>query len=1138
MVLPGIAGGDFGPASSYGTGTNPIALAVGDLNGDGILDVAAPNSSSSNLVTVLLGLPGGGFGTVTSFPVGTSPHSLNSIAIGDMDGDGRNDLIVGRLDDSATVLYGLAGGGFGPNTDFPTNGRSDVVAVADLNGDARLDLVSTNDSGVTVYYGLPGGSLGGRTDFVIPGDINGLALGDLNGDGRPDIVTGTYLTLPGILGSVATLLGLPGGGFGPPTTYQTGGGTSLVAIGDLDADGSPEIAGAGFDGNFVSVVWSRPGGGFLASPYYDGGASHFGIAVGDLNGDARPDIAVPNALASLPNPATVLTRIPGDGFAAVSYGAAKVARSIATGDLNGDGIPDLVLANSGAAPTTNPGTVSILLGLPGGGYGPNTDYGVGVNPLDVKLSDLDGDGRLDIVTANSSSNDVSVLLGQMGGGFGPETRYPAGFGTTAVGVGDFDADGRPDLAALNVTNLTVSILLGLAGGGFGAPTSYATPSAPGVSIAIADLNADGNLDLAVASRISTAPGTIGKASVYLGSGGGVLSPRTDYSAGFGANTVAAGDLDGDGILDLAVGCQAGNAIAVLLGLPGGGYGPSTSSAAISPRALAIGDMDGDERPDLGTAGLSIAGVIPNIGPALAVNHAPAITAASAATVPTGTPVHLMATAFDADALQKVTITSTVSPPAPWLLQSGGGAAALPVVTASRAGTPGASDGGTYVITWTATDNASPQASLSRTTTVTVIGSVDHAPVVTAPSSVNGAEGSPLSFAVTASDPDGEAITNLSASGTAITSGATFTTGPSNMSGTLSWTPSYIQAGTYSVTFTASNALSGSATTTLTIANTNLAPVVSIGTPPAGAVFRVGTPVAFSGSFTDDAGDTHTASWKFDAITVAGAVNEGTRSASATYTFAAAGVYKVSLVVTDNLGASGTATKVGGVDATVVIYNPNGMVISGVGWINSPAGAYVPSPGSTGKGAFAFAAGYKIGASVPTGATSFEFKAGNMTFLSASCDWLVISGSRGQYKGSGKVNLAGSYGFLLTVIDGQISGGGGIDKIRMKIWNKATGAVLYDTQPLAQDNAAPTIALAGGAIAILPPGSAAAAITPTLADVEAAPAQTVLLSNWPNPFNPETSIAYEVAEPSMVRVQVFDARGRLVATLVNSVPGVW
>ena len=150
---------------------------------------------------------------------------------------------------------------------------------------------------------------------------------------------------------------------------------------------------------------------------------------------------------------------------------------------------------------------------------------------------------------------------------------------------------------------------------------------------------------------------------------------------------------------------------------------------------------------------------------------------------------------------------------------------------------------------------------------------------------------------------------------------------------------------------------------------------------------------------------------------------------------------------------------------IVFYDPSGGFVTGGGWINSPAGAHTLNPALTGKATFGFVSKYQKGATVPSGNTEFQFNVANFNFKSTSYDWLVIAGARAQYKGSGKVNGLGDYGFILTATDGQISGGGGVDKFRIKIWDKMTGTVVYDNQLGAGDDADPTTALGGGSIVI-------------------------------------------------------------------------
>jgi len=178
-----------------------------------------------------------------------------------------------------------------------------------------------------------------------------------------------------------------------------------------------------------------------------------------------------------------------------------------------------------------------------------------------------------------------------------------------------------------------------------------------------------------------------------------------------------------------------------------------------------------------------------------------------------------------------------------------------------------------------------------------------------------------------------------------------------------------------------------------------------------------------------------------------------------------GVYAITATVNDDDGQQSATFEY------VVVYDPNGGFVTGGGWVNSPAGACswsgCATDGSTaGKASFGFVAKYQRGASVPSGDTEFQFKAGNLNFGSTSYQWLVVSGPRAQYKGEGTINGQGRYGFLLSAVDGQLSSGGGTDKFRIKIWDpNDNDRVVYDNQWGTPDTTDPTTALGGGSIVI-------------------------------------------------------------------------
>ena len=243
----------------------------------------------------------------------------------------------------------------------------------------------------------------------------------------------------------------------------------------------------------------------------------------------------------------------------------------------------------------------------------------------------------------------------------------------------------------------------------------------------------------------------------------------------------------------------------------------------------------------------------------------------------------------------------------------------------------------------------------------------------------------------------------------------------------------------------------------------LGPVVGSVSVPVDPV-QIGSTVAVSASFTDPGAggtNTHSAMWNWDGTTSAGTVNENTGIVTGSHTYSAVGVYDIALTVTDSNSVSGT-----GQPASVVVYDPSGSFVTGGGWINSPVGAYRVDTSLIGKATFGFVSKYKKGATVPTGETEFQFKIANLNFHSDSYQWLVVAGIKAQYKGVGTINGAGNCGFILTAIDGQIKGGGGTDKFRIKIWDKNNNDnIIYDNQINVPDDADPTTVIGGGSIII-------------------------------------------------------------------------
>jgi hypothetical protein len=270
------------------------------------------------------------------------------------------------------------------------------------------------------------------------------------------------------------------------------------------------------------------------------------------------------------------------------------------------------------------------------------------------------------------------------------------------------------------------------------------------------------------------------------------------------------------------------------------------------------------------------------------------------------------------------------------------------------------------------------------------------------------------------------------------------------------------AGSYSVTVTSANGCTATASVIVT-GESNTPPMITtltVGTGPQ----AINTAFAFNAQVSDASNNLTTASIAWgDGSTTNLTPAAGGGTLSATHPYTTAGVYRVSLTLTDACGATATQTY-----EYAVAYDPAAGFVTGAGWIESPAGAYVADASLTGKAHFGFQARYQKGATVPTGNTDFQFKAGSLDFKSTVYEWLTVAGARAQFKGSGTINGAGDYGFMLTGIDGAVNGGGGTDKFRIKIWQKQTGALVYDNQRNTADDAVLSTVISGGQIVIHTP----------------------------------------------------------------------
>jgi hypothetical protein len=361
---------------------------------------------------------------------------------------------------------------------------------------------------------------------------------------------------------------------------------------------------------------------FLAPLAAAVGTAPQSVAVGDFNGDGVPDLAVANRFGL--GVSVLLGNGDGSFQPARNFSAGNQPTSVAVGDFNGDGVQDLVVANGEG------NDVSVLLGNGDGTFQAPRNYSAGIAPRSVAVGDFRGNGILDLAVADgeSSPGSVSILLGNGDGTFQAPQSFDAGGKPTSVAVGDFRGNGILDLAVTTFAVINfqeqsnVSVLLGNGDGTFQAPQSFNVGSIP-VSVAVGDFRGNGIQDLAVVNAGSNS------VSMLLGNGDGSFQPAQNYSVGINPNSVAVGDFNGDGIQDLAAASGNSGTVSVLLGNGDGSFQAAQDfSAGTIPVAVAVGDFNGDGAPDLAVANTSIGtvsallndGAWPGVGGAPAGSH--------------------------------------------------------------------------------------------------------------------------------------------------------------------------------------------------------------------------------------------------------------------------------------------------------------------------------------------------------------------------------------------------------------------------------------------------------------------------------------------------------------------------------------
>ncbi len=582
--------GSFSFRGSLGTGVEPAQIVSADLESDGHDDLVIRNAGDGTL-TVYLSNGQGGFMSPETLTVGPG---ISDVSVGDVYQDGRPDLILAnQTAGEVEVIRNLGAAGFSP----PTLYRAGVGVAAEVGGsgatpssilsqDATVgaaaftaaaggppDLVALDAGSDTVgiLVGLGSGRFANPISLPTSGPTLAVRVADFTGDGNADLA---------ILGpnGLSIWLGNGKGEFTPAGTYDVGPDPTGLTIADLNpSDKIPDLLVGNAFGDVL--VLAGQGNGDFSPPVVTG--QNVGLAVGDLTGrngpslifvdEAHDRVLVQNGQAQ---PTVLADRTTG----LLLPGAPVLA------DLNGDGISDLIVPNTGG------NNVLVYPGLPGGGFGQALNDGngffTGTNPVSVVVADVNGDGRPDLIVANKGSNDVSILLNEpSGNGFtfvqGP--RLAAGAGPVGLLYGDFLGDGIPGILVSDSASKELTLIPGVGGGFFNDndPTVFPLDETPGLIFA-GPFESGAGLDV-----VALDPGT-SYVTLISGLSTGAFAQQVISSGG--SDPVAALALRGsNGFEDLVVANNADGKVSLLLGSADGLILEEVDSlpGGLSPTGLGI-----------------------------------------------------------------------------------------------------------------------------------------------------------------------------------------------------------------------------------------------------------------------------------------------------------------------------------------------------------------------------------------------------------------------------------------------------------------------------------------------------------------------------------------------------------------------
>lgn len=574
----GLGNGSFAPAVILASLPQTNRTRLLDANLDGALDIAACiDGAATDLVSLRRGLGDGGFLAPLHTAVGGGPRDLD---VGDLDADGVPDLAVACiLTIRLSLLFGEGDGTF-VVTDLPLPPNPRGVAVGHIDVDGELDIAVVTSGGLLVpILGEGGGAFVIGPTTAAPNAVD-VDLGDVDGDGDEDAGLATVTDF-----TQGCALALDGA-FLAPFGMGADGPAAQVLMSDVDEDGDADLV---HDPRGVSVTLSLGDGTLGPTSNYSCSNASSGCVADDLTGDGDIDLLVSGSGIPFPGLSYTAVLFRGDGAGHFGPQIPTGARPLGldAGDLDDDGLPDLVLATDQAA------ALSVHAGLDHGVFSATSGtHPAGGAAVDVVLGDADEDGALDAFVARTSGGGSIALMPGLGDlGFGAPQAAGAMSGSTALAVRDLDLDGHLDVVAAGGGG-GLEILLGDGAGGFLVSGSLPTAGAGPAAVELVALDGDAWIDLAVLN------GNVPQLQVYLAQGPVSFAAPVSYFSGsnFGAD-LASGDADGDGDEDLV--CVGNGPCTLLLN---DGLGVLTAAVGVTPLlgggGVGLADVTRDGRMDI------------------------------------------------------------------------------------------------------------------------------------------------------------------------------------------------------------------------------------------------------------------------------------------------------------------------------------------------------------------------------------------------------------------------------------------------------------------------------------------------------------------------------------------------------------